>query len=98
MYYIQKRGIIYRVFRSDKSENGKRFSQLVVPKGFKAKVLSLARQSIMTGHLSTSRTTSEVLSEFYWPGVQADVRRFCRSCDIYQRTTPREKKYQGTFY
>lgn len=30
-----------------------------------------------------------MLAEFYWPGVQADVRRFCRSCDICQRTTPK---------
>lgn len=43
----------------------------------------------MTGHLGISRTTFKVLAEFYWPGVQSDVRRFCRSCDICQRTTPR---------
>ncbi|XP_061176104.1 uncharacterized protein LOC133185059 [Saccostrea echinata] len=41
------------------------------------------------GHLGTSRTASKVLAEFYWPGVQADVCRFCRSCDICQRTTPK---------
>lgn len=33
--YIRKRGIIYRVFQTDKSGNGKRFTQLVVPKRFK---------------------------------------------------------------
>lgn len=43
----------------------------------------------MSGHLGTSRTTGRVLAEFYWPGVQADVRRFCQSCDICQRTTPK---------
>lgn len=87
--YIRKRGIIYRVFQTDKSGNSKRFTQLVVPKRFRNKVLSLAHESIMTGHLGISRTTSKVLAEFYWPGVQADVRRFCRSCDICQRTTPK---------
>ncbi|XP_062613758.1 uncharacterized protein LOC134275492 [Saccostrea cucullata] len=85
--YISKKGIIYRVFQSDKHQNGKRFTQLVVPKKYRTKVLSLAHESIMTGHLGTSRTASKVLAEFYWPGVQADVRRFCRSCDICQRTT-----------
>ena len=35
------------------------------------------------------RTTGRVLTEFYWPGVQADVRRYCQSCDICQRTTPK---------
>lgn len=43
----------------------------------------------MTGHLGISRKTSKVLAEFYWPGVQAGVRRFCGSCDTCQRTTPR---------
>lgn len=58
--YIRKRGIIYRVFQTDKSGNGKRFTQLVVPKRFRNKVLSLAHESIMTGHLGISRTTSKV--------------------------------------
>jgi hypothetical protein len=87
--YIRKRGIIYRIFQSDKSENGKRLTQLVVPRRFRSKVLSLAHESIMTGHLGVSRTTKKVLAEFFWPGVQADIRRFCRSCDICQRTTPK---------
>lgn len=52
--YIRKRGIIYRVFQTDKSGNGKRFTQLVVPKRFRNKVLSLAHESIMTGHLGIS--------------------------------------------
>ena len=43
----------------------------------------------MSGHLGTSRTTGKVLTEFYWPGVQADVRRYYQSCDICQRTTPK---------
>lgn len=43
----------------------------------------------MTGYLGSSRTAYKVKSEFYWPGVQADVRRYCRSCDICQRTTPK---------
>ncbi|XP_062599274.1 uncharacterized protein LOC134260741 isoform X2 [Saccostrea cucullata] len=47
------------------------------------------QQKRMEGHLATSRTIDKVLAEFYWPGVQADARRFCRSCDICQRTTPK---------
>ena len=87
--YIRKRGIIYRIFQSEKSESGKRLTQLVVPRRFRSKVLSLAHESIMTGHLGVSRTTKKVLAEFFWPGVQADIRRFCTSCDICQRTTPK---------
>ena len=39
--------------------------------------------------MSTARTISRVLSEFFWPGVQSDTKRFCKSCDICQKTVPR---------
>ena len=41
--------------------------------------------------MGTRITVLRVLSEFYWPGVQADTRRFCQSCDICQRTTSKGK-------
>ncbi|GFO47133.1 Zinc finger protein [Plakobranchus ocellatus] len=34
----------------------------------------------------TRRTKDKVLSNFYWPGVDGDVTRYCRSCDVCQRT------------
>lgn len=48
--------------------------------------MSHAHGSLMTEHFRTSRTTVEVLSEFYWPGIQSDVRLFSRSCAICQGT------------
>ncbi|GFN96980.1 gypsy retrotransposon integrase-like protein 1 [Plakobranchus ocellatus] len=32
------------------------------------------------------RTNDKVLSNFYWPGVDGVVTRYCRSCDVCQRT------------
>ena len=41
----------------------------------------------MTEHLGIKKTLDRVVSEFFfWPGVCADVARFCKSCDICQRT------------
>ncbi|XP_069140237.1 uncharacterized protein [Argopecten irradians] len=80
------KGLLYRKFRSPKVANGKEFRQLVVPGKFRQAVLDLAHSSIMAGHLGVKRTSTRVLSEFFWPGVQADVGRYCRSCDICQRT------------
>ncbi|GFO03942.1 retrovirus-related pol polyprotein from transposon 297 [Plakobranchus ocellatus] len=37
-------------------------------------------------HLGIRRTKDKVLSNFYWPGVDGDVTRYCRSCDVCQRT------------
>ena len=45
----------------------------------------------MAGHLAIKRTGQKVLSEFYWPGINSDIKRFCQSCDICQRTIPKGK-------
>ena len=40
----------------------------------------------MAGHLGIRKTLNRVVAEFLWPGVCGDVTRFCKSCDICQRT------------
>ena len=87
--YIQKNGLLYRKFKSSKVQNGKEFTQLVVPVKFRDTVLKLAHESIFAGHMSTARTVSRILSEFYWPGVQSAIKHYFRSCDICQRTVPK---------
>jgi hypothetical protein len=72
-------------------EKGKLFNQLVVPEQFRNTVMRLAHESVLSGHLATRRTLAKVLSEFYWPGVSSDVKRFCQSCDICQRTVSKSK-------
>ena len=49
LHFIQKKGMIYRTFQSYNVENGKTFPQLVVPKKFRQRVLSLAHASPMSG-------------------------------------------------
>ena len=55
--------------------------------------MKLAHDSLLAGHLGTQRTVGRVISEFFWPGVQSDIRRFCQSCDILvcQRTVHKHK-------
>ena len=72
-----------------KVQNGKEFTQLVVPLIYSRKVMKLAYESILASHMSTARTVSRVLAEFYWPVVQSDCKRYCRSCDICQKTVPK---------
>ena len=60
---------------------------LQLPEGFREKVLRLAHETLMSGHLDIKKTLDRVVSEFFfWPGVCGDVARFCKSCDICQRT------------
>ncbi|GFO20511.1 gypsy retrotransposon integrase-like protein 1 [Plakobranchus ocellatus] len=48
--------------------------------------LGLVLNSITGAHLGIRRTKDKVLSNFYWPGVDGDVTRYCQSCDVCQRT------------
>ena len=80
--FIMKKGLIYRQF----TLHGKATSQLVVPSSLTDKVMTLAHESLMAGHLGIRKTIDRVVAEFFWPGVCSDVTRFCKSCNICQRT------------
>ena len=80
--FVRKKGLLYRQF----TKGNKVTLQLVVPVGFREKVLRLAHETLLTEHLGIKKTLDRVVSEFVWPGVCGDVARFCKSCDICQRT------------
>ena len=79
--FVVKKGLLYRQF----TKGNKVTLQLVVPKGFREKVLRLAHETLLAEHLGIKKTLDRVVSEFFWPGVCGDVARFCKSCDICQR-------------
>ena len=83
--------ILYRVFQNPQVNNANPVKQVVVPRILRTRVMTLAHDSILGIHLGVKRTTDKVLSNFFWSGVGGDVKRYCRSCDICQRTTPRGK-------
>ena len=80
--YVRKKGLLYRQF----TKGNKVTLQLVVSVGFHEKVLRLAHETLLTEHLGIKKTLDRVVSEFFWPGVCGGVARFCKCCDICQRT------------
>ena len=58
------------------------FQQLLVPRKLVPKVLEMAHDNTMAGHFGTRRTLLRVRGQFYWMGINADVRAWCRSCQI----------------
>ena len=62
------------------------FVQLVVSQLYSKTIMKLAHESIMSVHLAVKRTIQKVLSEFFWPGISGDIKKYCRLCDICQRT------------
>jgi hypothetical protein len=41
--------------------------------------------------MGIQKTTDKITINFYWPGIHGDVTRFCRSCDICQKTIQKGK-------
>lgn len=58
--------------------------QVVVPTEYRAHVLSLAHDHVMSGHLGVTKTYSRLLRHFFWPRVKKDVAVYCRTCPTCQ--------------
>ena len=89
--FLKKNDLLYPKFSSPNVEHGRTFTQLIVPQQYRTLVMKLAHESVMAGHLAIKRTMQKVLSEFYWPGINSDIKRFCQSFDICKRTIPKGK-------
>ena len=81
--FALKKDLMYRQF----TKGNKLILQLVIPESFREKVLRLAHETLMSGHLSIKKTMDRVLTELFWPGVCGDMSRCCKSYDICQRST-----------
>ena len=51
--------------------------------------MSVNHESAFSGHLGAKKTEVRILPNFFWSGLRQDVIRFCRSCDVCQRTVKR---------
>ena len=87
--FVKRNGIMYREFYPNEKKNQDVRRQVVVPQRYRRQVMRLAHESILGGHQGIRKTLDKVRSNFFWPKLQADVRRHCQSCDICQRTTPK---------
>ena len=76
----------YFIKRHQETKTGKSSNQLVVPKGLRQQVMSVNHESAFSGHLGAKKTEVRILAIFFWPGLRQRVIRFCRSCDVCQKT------------
>ena len=76
-------GCLRREYRGKDGE----FKQIVVPKKLREKVMALAHDTPMAGHLGARKTQDRIWRHFYWPGMSEEIRRWCASCERCQKTT-----------
>ena len=80
-----KSGILYCIYKHPFVNIGKPVKQVMVPLQLRPRIMEVAHGSIMEGHLGIKNTTDNIESAFYWPGIQSDITRFCKSCDVCQK-------------
>ncbi|XP_062575090.1 uncharacterized protein LOC134236976 [Saccostrea cucullata] len=90
-WFSVDKGLLYRYFQSSKVSDNKTFKQVIIPESLRRKVMTIPHDSILGGHLGTKKTADRITSSFYWPGIQGDIKRYCQSCDVCQRTFPKGK-------
>ena len=58
-------------------------------------VIQHVHDSIVAGHPGRDATVAMVIRQFFWPGMNKDIRRFVRNCDVCGRTTVWRDKKKG---
>jgi hypothetical protein len=90
-YEIKNNGILYRRYKKLSGHGPEVRKQVVLPKSRRLACVKLAHEALLGGHMGVMKTFNRIAAQFYWPGIQGDITRFCRSCDICQRTMPKGK-------
>ena len=85
--YFVRDGVLYKANKLGQEED----SCVVVPTIHREAIMPIAHDSIMGGHLGYKRTLDKIRAQFNWPGITADVERYCKSCNACQRTIPKGK-------
>jgi transposase InsO family protein len=81
--FVIKKGMLYREYKEVMRDEVR--LQLMIPKELREKVMMVAHESLLSAHQGIRRTQEKVFTEFYWPSISGDIKRFVMSCDVCQR-------------
>lgn len=83
--FEEKDGVLYS-YKHLHVNGGGPIRQVTIPIPFRRQLMELAHESIMRDHMGVKKTTDKIQKASYWPGIQGDGSRHCKSCDICQKT------------
>ncbi|XP_058638128.1 uncharacterized protein LOC131544123 [Onychostoma macrolepis] len=83
-HFVVENGLLYCVAE----RRGETKKLLVVPRSKTEAVLHLAHAHPLAGHLGAGNTIQRIRDRFHWPGLEAEVRRYCQACPECQKTSP----------
>ena len=84
--FKERGSVLYGSYKHPHVNGGKPVRQVMVPMPLRCQLMEVAHESVMGGHMGVKKTADKIQKAFYWPGIQGDVSRRCKSCDICQKT------------
>ncbi|KAK0147995.1 Retrovirus-related Pol polyprotein from transposon 412 [Merluccius polli] len=87
--YFFRDGVLMRKWRpltASVKDEWRVLKQVVVPSPWRNDILCMAHDNHFSGHLGINKTSDRILRQFFWPGLKADVAKYCKSCHICQVT------------
>ena len=70
--------VLYRRMQPQRNEPA--CLQIVVPSHLRRETLEMCHEGIGGGHQGSAKLEIQVRRRFFWPGLQADVKNFCKQC------------------
>lgn len=72
--------------------NGTLRLQLIAPREIREEILQELHAGELGGHLGEEKTLGKAKQRFYWPGMQKDAERWCRTCEACatRKTAPKK--------
>ena len=97
LYSSEKMEVIDWVLRHDSAADQLQWC-IAVPIELQQDLIAEAHASLFSGHLSEQKVYDRLRRWFWWQGMWADVRRFCREClncvSRREQCTPHCSQYQ----
>ena len=91
---VRHQGVLYRC--SLRPDGGEEEYRVVLPEGMRGEVLQQLHQG--QGHQGIERTTELVKQRCYWPGMRADIQKWCQQCErctLAKAVQPRVRTTMG---
>uniref|UniRef100_A0A8C2FHF1 Gypsy retrotransposon integrase-like protein 1 n=1 Tax=Cyprinus carpio TaxID=7962 RepID=A0A8C2FHF1_CYPCA len=85
-YFMIQKDKLYRVTQDAQSKQDT--TQLLVPKSRWEMLFQAAHCNPMAGHLGQTATLNCLMTRFFWPGIDENMRRWCASCRECQLMNP----------
>ncbi|OWY91862.1 reverse transcriptase, partial [Phytophthora megakarya] len=82
LFVLDDRGVLYRLPHSVRGRPRDAVDnlRLVVPSSLREDMWHHAHEDFQGGHQGITRTHEKLRTEFYWPGMYADVQHFVKEC------------------